>query len=221
MDKIAECIKELGKALGEIFVKFKDSLFATIKIFFDTLYSWLSNLLGKVVDWIDFGIEAMGVIAKSIWDNVSPFFKGVFHFFSEIWDWFKRVIESCYEWIIVVLDGYGLYFDRLYEYFCNWVLELIWWWIEYSIEEGLQYADWTVGTGKRIFELIISYLPEIALPQGFDAGLQYFVAYGILLNELLPFEEMLWMIQLYFSVYLAIIVHSHVKGWWRWIAWFK
>ncbi len=143
-------------------------------------------------------------------------------------DWFDEIFEGFAKWMVdgikEIYDALVVplcnWFNQFWAAFCKWVEDWIWWVIEYNIELGLQYADWLVGAGKKMLEMILSFIPPIKIPAGFEQGLRYFVSYGSLLDKIFPVSEIIELIGLYFSIYLALIIHQYVKGWWRWIGWF-
>jgi hypothetical protein len=62
--------------------------------------------------------------------------------------------------------------------------------------------EWLFGT----------LLPEISMPSGFDQGVNYFIQFGMLLNEVLPIREALSLFALYVTIYLIVGTFRFVKS---------
>lgn len=185
-------------------------------------------MAGKIKDFTGFLVEgfkkAIQVVAdtiKLIWDTLRVVLDGFIETVSKIWEWLKDSVEGWYVWAGDMVTEFWDLLGKAIEKFQDWILEWVWYFIEYNIELGYSYMDWCVGTGKTIFEKVLDFLPAIELPEGFEQGLQYFMAYGLILDKFLPLTELFYLINLYLTIFLALIIHNHVKGWWRWIGWFN
>lgn len=172
------------------------------------------GFITTVKEAIESAVNVIRDFFLDIWDKAKQLF-------LDIWDWFKSIYERFTEWIGDWFRWLWDMFEWSFEGFCSWLLDWFWWYLKYSFDLAVSYADWLVETSHEILFWILDMLPPIELPEGFEKGLEYFVSYGMILNKVLPIKEMLMFLELWCTIFITMIVHNFVKGWWRWIGWFN
>lgn len=162
----------------------------------------------KIKEYIDWAIESIVDAVKSLREWFFDVWNKFTEFISNIWNWFKSTLEDWYIWFWETIDWLVNWAVDLWETFWEW----IWYIGKWLLDWFFTLLDWMVGLGMDTILWVMDRFPEIKLPGGFEDGIRYFVQYGMILDDFIPFTETLSLFALYMTIYSIVIVYRIVKS---------
>jgi phage-related protein len=139
------------------------------------------------------------------------FFQGFLEFIYDTLLWFVGVIETVFEYLGDLLSGlWDLISETVLSLF-DTVLEWIWYIGEWLWELMLSAFDWAVGLGLEFIQWILDKFPQLQLPAGFDEGVNHFIRFGMLLNEVIPVRETFMLFAIYIAILLIMVIFRAIK----------